>query len=146
MPEIRTRASCISSSSKTLSKEIEKDFFLREKNKLKDLKNHYEDHFDILELRRPNKHFFNHKRNVSDIIIEELLEDALIPQEGETKVEITGKYLKIDGDKQPKNLWSKYKSIYEKHTGITLSKSSKIFIEITSEDKENAESKSLFGI
>ena len=34
--------------------------------------------------------------------------------------------MKINGDKQPKNIWNKYKMIFEEKSGIALSKDSKL--------------------
>ncbi|NNE16585.1 MAG: M56 family metallopeptidase [Saprospiraceae bacterium] len=128
-------------------KKMEEHFFHRNNNFLeREMQDVEREFFNNKNFNKNHKKLFDHNRKVSDIIIEELLEDGLIPETGKTKVEITGKYLKIDGDKQPKNLWNKYKTIYEKQTGISLTKSSKIFFEISSQDKEKIESNSLFGI
>ena len=83
---------------------------------------------------------------VANIISRKLLEDELIDSEGDTKVELTGKFMKIKGEKQPSNIWKKYKKIYESNTGLELTKNSKLVINISNETKEEIKSKSLFGI
>ncbi len=80
-----------------------------------------DDELDIPQLR-PQK--------VSDIISRSLLRDELIDSRNISKVEITSKHLKINGEKQPTNLWKKYKNMYERNTGITIEKKSKIEITI----------------
>jgi len=50
---------------------------------------------------------------------------------------LSGKHLKIDGEKQPSNLWRKYKEMYEELTGINLTKNSQIEILIRPEDLNN---------
>jgi len=34
--------------------------------------------------------------------------------------------MKVNGDKQPKNIWNKYKEIFEEESGIALTKDSKL--------------------
>lgn len=64
----------------------------------------------------------------SDIIAKSLMRDQLIDPSTSTKIEITGKHLKIDGEKQPSNFWRKYKNIYESSTGIKITSKSKVEI------------------
>ena len=75
-------------------------------------------------------------QKVSDVITQSLLKDGLIESDGKTKIELTHKHLKINGDKQPKNIYNKYKKIYEKHTGLTLEGKAKIKFEISPEEKK----------
>ena len=77
-------------------------------------------------------------QKVSDVITRSLLKDGLIDKEGKTKVELSHKHLKINGDKQPKNIYNKYKKLYEKHTGLELEGKSKIKFEISPEDKKES--------
>ena len=63
---------------------------------------------------------------VADILGKELNRDGLLEPFKENRVELTGKHLKINGDKQPKNIWGKYKRIYEEQTGMALLKKSRI--------------------
>ena len=107
--------------------EMRNDLFL-EKNKLKDL------------FQRPQG------ETVANIISKKLLSDELIDDNGDTKVELTGKFMKINGEKQPSNIWKKYKRVYESNTGLELTKESKLVINISKETKEKINSKSLFGI
>jgi|GEM_PF-952040 len=85
-------------------------------------------------------------QTVADIISRKLLEDDLIDERGETKVELTGKRMKINGEKQPTNIWKKYKRIYESNTGLELTKDSKLIINISDATKEEIQTSSLFGI
>ena len=63
---------------------------------------------------------------VEDKIGYELRKDRLIATGEVSEVELSGKHMKINGDKQPKNIWNKYKEIFEESSGIELSKDSKL--------------------
>lgn len=92
--------------------------------------------FDISSIFKDNQSLFslsNEKQTVSDIITSTLINDEIIDLTMDNEVEMTGKYLKINGEKQPSNLWKKYKKIYERSTGITLQKNSKLHIGIASD-------------
>lgn len=99
-------------------------------------------HFDIpkeeFNFEFPNHAdlFETHVRpsNPTDILLSELSKDGFIPDTGTHKIELTGKYLKINGDKQPANIFNKYKKIFEKELGHELTKSSKIKIEADLKD------------
>jgi len=69
-------------------------------------------------------------RTVADVIGAELNRDGLLEPYQQNKVELTGKYLKINGDKQPKNIWGKYKRLYEEQTGMMMSKKARIDFEV----------------
>ncbi len=69
-------------------------------------------------------------KNVYDVISHSLLEDAFISDDRVSKVELSGKHLKIDGEKQPSNIHRKYKKIFESSTGLELNKNTKIEIEV----------------
>jgi len=73
------------------------------------------------------------KETVANIIARSMLRDGIIVHDTKSKIEITDKHLKVNGEKQPSNLWRKYKDIYEKNTGIELQKNSKIHIDIDPE-------------
>ncbi len=45
-------------------------------------------------------------------------------------IELSGKNLKINGEKQPSNIWNKYKDLFEQETGMPLSKDTKLVFEI----------------
>jgi len=68
---------------------------------------------------RPNSSF-------SDAIGNALNKDGLLIPGQENKVELTGKYLKINGEKQPTNIYQKYRRIFEEESGTTLQKNSKL--------------------
>ncbi len=74
----------------------------------------------------------------ADRLTHQLLSDQLIDSDEKSKIELTGKHLKINGDKQPKNIWKKYKKLYEEYTGIELSKSSKLKFEVDPDDNRNS--------
>lgn len=64
--------------------------------------------------------------NFSDAIGNALNKDGLLIPGQQNKVELTGKYLKINGEKQPNNIHQKYKRIFEEVSGSTLEKNSKL--------------------
>ena len=68
--------------------------------------------------------------SVADQLTNELLEDRLISKDKKSKIELSGKHFKINGDKQAKNIWLKYKEIYEEFSGLKMSKDSKLKFEI----------------
>lgn len=69
-------------------------------------------------------------KTVEDKIGYELRKDRIITPGEKSEIELTGKHMKINGDKQPKNIWQKYKSIFEEASGIELSKDSKLKFEV----------------
>lgn len=69
---------------------------------------------------------FGRNRSIADQLGTMLNRDGLLEIEKDNKVELTGKHLKINGDKQPKNIYSKYKREYEDIMGMELTKNSKI--------------------
>ncbi len=68
----------------------------------------------------------NENLNVQQVLGQKLNEDGLLLPEQENQIELTGKHLKINGEKQPSNIWNKYKRLFESETGATLEKQSKI--------------------
>lgn len=75
----------------------------------------------------------NQKVTVADVISRSLQKDDIIEKDKVSIIEITGKHLKINGEKQPTNIWKKYKNIYERETGLILFKDSKIKFEVDPE-------------
>lgn len=66
-------------------------------------------------------------QSVQQKILSEMHRDGLIDDsDKEYEIELSGKHLKIDGKKMPKELWQKYKKIYENTQGVELNKKSKI--------------------
>lgn len=102
--------------------------------------------FDFYQNKFKENDLFKSKLKISDIITEQLLSDGLIEDSGNTSVELTGKNMKINGEKQPKNIWRKYKKLYEESTGLELTKGSKIKLNISDSIKTKSNSKSMFGI
>lgn len=64
--------------------------------------------------------------NLTNILERALNGDGMLLPGEMNKVEMTGKYLKINGEKQPNNLFQKYKRILEEESGIELNKDSKL--------------------
>ncbi|MBK9735370.1 MAG: M56 family metallopeptidase [Saprospiraceae bacterium] len=64
--------------------------------------------------------------NFSETIGNALNRDGLLIPGQENKIELSGKHLKINGEKQPGNIWNKYKRIFEENSGTTLQKNSKL--------------------
>jgi len=82
-------------------------------------------------IKNTERHAFRTRTSsVSDQISNELLRDRLVDKNSVSQVELSGKKLKINGEKQPSNIWKKYKDIYEEATGLKLTKRSKVEIEI----------------
>lgn len=71
---------------------------------------------------------------VSDKIGESLNQDGLLLPERNNTIELTGKTLKINGEKQPTNIHSKYKRIWEYETGTTLQGKDRISLDIMGQD------------
>ena len=72
---------------------------------------------------------FGSGKSISDKIAYKLNKDGLLEVDQSNKIELSGKHLKINGDKQPKNIFSKYKRYYEEIMGMELTKGSKIEFE-----------------
>jgi len=62
----------------------------------------------------------------ADIIGNALNRDGLLIPNESNKVELTGKHLKINGEKQPSNIYQKYRRIFEEESGTTLQKNSRL--------------------
>jgi len=67
---------------------------------------------------------------VVDKIGKMLNKDGLLKEYKSNKVEITGKHLKINGEKMPKAIFEKYKNIYQETTGAPLTKKSKMVFDV----------------
>ena len=79
---------------------------------------------DVMILRDKDS---NYKRGtVVDKMGNMLNKDGLLEPYKSNKIEITGKHLKINGEKMPKAIYQKYKDIYQESTGAPLSKGSKM--------------------
>lgn len=121
-------------------KEYEKAMKRSEKDKLKNSYRYYFNHNlpkppsppKIYEYTVPKNNFYFETRSnrVSDHLHKHLAKDQLIDPSETTKIELTHKFLKINGDKQPKNIWKKYKKLYEEFTGLELTKGSKLKFEL----------------
>ncbi len=83
-----------------------------------------------LDIQFLDKGNFLSGNKMSDQLARELNRDGLLIIGENNKIELSGKYLKINGDKQPENIWRKYKALYEENTGAILTRGSKIELEI----------------
>lgn len=80
-------------------------------------------------------------RSIADQLGSKLNKDGLLELDQENEVELTGKHLKINGDKQAKNIFSKYKREYEEIMGMELTKDSKIKFNYTGSLKKERKMK-----
>lgn len=83
---------------------------------------------DNMHIRDRDQIFGNN--TVVDKIGNALNRDGLLEEFKTNKIEITGKHLKINGEKMPKAIYNKYKDIYQESTGAPLTKKSKMIFEI----------------
>lgn len=67
---------------------------------------------------------------VADRFASELNRDGLLTPHKSNKVEISGKSLKINGEKMPSPIYNKYKDIYQEVTGAALTRKSKMVFEL----------------
>lgn len=92
---------------------------------------HEKFHFDFPR----HEEFVFPSKNPTDKLIQELSKDGFILENEDNSIELTGKHLKINGEKQPSNIFKKYKKLYEDAVGHALSKNSKISIHHESDGK-----------
>jgi beta-lactamase regulating signal transducer with metallopeptidase domain len=76
----------------------------------------------------PNNVYFRSGRDVNSALERELFKDGFIKNGEAYSLKFNGGKLKINGKKQPDEIYEKYRDIYESHTGTDISKS-KIIIE-----------------
>lgn len=81
---------------------------------------------DLEGHRKMPRSSFGNGRTVEDKIGYELRKDRLISTGEVSEVELSGKHMKINGEKQPTNIWKKYKEIFEEESGFELSSDSKL--------------------
>lgn len=89
------------------------------------------------EMSRDN-HFFNrdNDKNLEQLIGSQLNRDGFLIAGKSNKIELSGKNLKINGEKQPSNIWNKYKNLFERETGMTLTKDTKLVFEIDGKESK----------
>jgi beta-lactamase regulating signal transducer with metallopeptidase domain len=109
--------------------EMAEEFQNNFKFRFDELPNHQNFEFHFPEGIEENEFHFKSK-SPADAVVYELWDDGLLIEGKENKIELSGKHLKINGDKQPKNIWKKYKSLYEKEAGHELTKKSKIELKV----------------
>ncbi len=71
---------------------------------------------------------------VSDKLGDALNRDGLLLIDRNNTVELSGKSLKINGEKQPTNIHDKYKRLWEDGTGTTLQAKDRISLEVIGEE------------
>ena len=76
------------------------------------------------------------ENNVNEVLGNQLNNDGLLIPDKENIIELSGKNLKINGEKQPANIWHKYKRIFEDETGTRLEKKSKISFRFRGKDSK----------
>jgi hypothetical protein len=59
-------------------------------------------------------------KNLEQLLGEQLNKDGLLATEKENKIELSGKYLRINGQKMPQITFEKFKSLFEIETGMPL--------------------------
>jgi HSP20 family molecular chaperone IbpA len=77
-----------------------------------------------LNPERPVKR--SNKIGIQEALTQQLSADGFNVKSKEVKIEITDKTLKINGDKQPANLHSKYKRLIEIETGLEIEEGAKL--------------------
>jgi hypothetical protein len=85
----------------------------RELDRLRDHQMPYKEYLD--------QEFFElHRDKTERIIRQELIDDDLIEREGDYVIELNGKDLLINGEKQPRKVYQKYKRLFESMEDDTL--------------------------
>jgi hypothetical protein len=80
------------------------------------------------EMRVPAPEFYNGSPT-KQRIERTLLQDQLIDEKGRYSFELTDRYLKINGKKQPENIFKKYRNLYEDVSGMDLGDRDRVTIE-----------------
>jgi len=70
------------------------------------------------------------KGTVVDRMGKMLNKDGLLKEYKSNEIELTGKHLKINGEKMPNAIFEKYKNIYQESTGAPLTKKSKMIFSV----------------
>jgi hypothetical protein len=95
-----------------------------------------EDFMEDHDMVMPDGPEHNENKNFSDIIGSALNRDGLLIPGQENKVELTGKYLRINGEKQPTNIWQKYRRIFEQESGTVMQKNSRLEFKIMGKESK----------
>jgi hypothetical protein len=121
----------------------------RFKNFRLDLKNYYdldemkfENLDDLSEFNFNDREFklnrFDNKNrfdSLHEILRSQLREDGFLLKDQNTRVEINGKKMKVNGENQPNNIWNKYKMLIEEETGAPLDKDAKYIFNFNEKEK-----------
>lgn len=95
-----------------------------------------EDFMEDYDIIMPEKPSHNEAKNFNEIIGSALNRDGLLIPNQENSIELTGKHLKINGEKQPTNLWQKYKRIFEQESGTVMQKNSRLVFRIMGKESK----------
>lgn len=95
-----------------------------------------EDLMEDYDMVLPEGHAPADDRNFNEIIGNALNRDGLLIPNQENKVELTGKHLRINGEKQPTNIWLKYKRIFEQESGTVMQKNSRLEFKIMGKESK----------
>ncbi len=90
----------------------------------------------LREFRGFENNDFGSKNDLESIIGKQLNRDGFLIAGKKNKVELSGKNLKINGEKQPSNIWNKYKELFEIETGMSLNKDTKLVFEIEGKEQK----------
>jgi len=93
--------------------------------------------FDMEGFNFDTNESFGLQKEVED----ELLMDRLIEDKSKYEFDLSGKELKINGEKQDEATWLKYKNLYEDNTGTKLDKNSNIQFHKNSDTQDRSKEK-----
>jgi beta-lactamase regulating signal transducer with metallopeptidase domain len=89
------------------------------------------EYFEDFDFETPNS-----SKDVNEILGDALNKDGFLLPGKMNKVELTGKHLKINGEKQPANIYNKYRRIVEEVLGAELNKNSKLEFSIMGKESK----------
>lgn len=75
-------------------------------------------------------------KNLEQLLGEQLNKDGLLTPEKENKIELNGKYLRINGQKMPQVTFEKYKSLFEIETGMPLNQATTLAFKMIGKSAE----------
>ena len=81
------------------------------------------------------------KMNLTQVMEKQLKKDGLLRTGKLNKIELNQKQLKINGEKMPEVIFEKYRDLYEKETGLSLSKGNNVIFEVNHQEKNSKEYK-----
>jgi hypothetical protein len=79
----------------------------------------------------------NDRKTLTSILSDKLNKDGLLKINETNKVELTSKFLKINGEKMPEVIFEKYKKLYEGETGLSLLSGNNVRFEVKGESEKS---------